>query len=110
MGKLWQRYWHSEWLMPKQLELFDIDELGVDDMGKVESRSEKPDFFAQGGKTKMFGKGTAGRAAEGVSGKESNSPAGGGDKFASGGSGKMFGKGHAGKKTPGVSGKETQEG
>ena len=57
----------------------------------------------------MFGKGTAGRAESDVSGKASNSPAGGSDKFASGGKGKMFGKGHAGKVTPGVSGKQSQD-
>jgi hypothetical protein len=79
-------------------------------MGKVESQSEKPEFFAQGGKTHMFGKGTAGEAAEGQSGKESNSPPGGSDKFASGGKTHMFGKGSAGKKVPGISGKATQSG
>jgi hypothetical protein len=79
-------------------------------MAKEQSRSEKPEFFAKGGDTKMFGKGTAGKAESGVSGKESNDPSGGGEEFAKGGSGKMFGKGHAGKKVPGVSGKETQEG
>jgi hypothetical protein len=77
-------------------------------MGKVESRSEKPDFFAKGGDGKMFGKGTAGTADSGVSGKSSNDMGEG--KWAKGGSGHMFGKGHAGKKVPGVSGKETQEG
>jgi hypothetical protein len=79
-------------------------------MGRVISSGDKPGFFAQGGKTKMFGKGTAGEATEGVSGKESNSPSGGSDKWASGGKGKMFGKGSAGKKVPGISGKATQEG
>lgn len=79
-------------------------------MGKVESSGPRPDFFAKGGTGKMFGKGRAGEAASGQSGKESNSPPGGSDKFASGGSGKMFGKGHAGKKVPGISGKATQEG
>jgi hypothetical protein len=78
-------------------------------MGKVISSGDKPGFFPAGGKTKMFGKGTAGRSVEGQSGKESNSPPGGNEKFASGGSGKMFGKGHAGKMTPGVSGKQSQE-
>ncbi len=79
-------------------------------MGKVESRSEKPEFFAKGGDGTMFGKGEAGRAAPGVSGKQSNAPEGGGEKFAKGGSGKMFGKGKAGKASPGVSGKQSQEG
>jgi hypothetical protein len=89
-----------------QLELFEESE-----MGRVVKSSSSPDFFAKGGKTKMFGKGTAGRAESDVSGKASNSPPGGGDKFASGGkSGAMFGKGHAGKVTPGVSGKQSQEG
>jgi hypothetical protein len=106
---MWRRYWHSVWHKPIQLELFP--ELGDNEMAKVEKRSESPDFFAKGGKTKMFGKGTAGRAESDVSGKASNSPAGGSEKFASGGkSGAMFGKGHAGKVTPGVSGKQSQEG
>lgn len=93
-----------------QLELFTAREVGEDQMGKVEKRSEDPEFFAKGGKTKMFGKGTAGRAVPDQSGKESNSPAGGDAEFAEGGSTKMFGKGHAGKKIPGISGKATQEG
>jgi hypothetical protein len=74
-------------------------------MGKVISSSTRPDFFAKGGTGKMFGKGTAGRSTEGVSGKESNSPSGGSDKWASGGKGKMFGKQSASKATPGQSGK-----
>jgi hypothetical protein len=74
-------------------------------MGKVISSGDKPGFFAAGGKGKMFSKGHAGRAAEGQSGKESNSPPGGSEKFASGGSGKMFGKQSANKATPGQSGK-----
>jgi hypothetical protein len=87
----------------EQLELF-----GDDDMAKMQSRSEKPEFFAKGGDTKMFGRGTAHPAESAVSGKSEN---GGGDsKFAKGGSGKMFGKGHAGKKVAGVSGKQDQEG
>ena len=79
-------------------------------MAKEESRSERPEFFAQGGSGKMFEKGKAGKAQSGVSGKDSNAPDGGGEEWAKGGSGKMFGKGHAGKMTPGVSGKQTQEG
>ena len=79
-------------------------------MGKVESSGARPDFFAKGGTTKMFGKGKAGDVTSGQSGKESNSPAGGGDKWAAGGSGKMFSKGSAGKKVPGISGKATQSG
>ena len=78
-------------------------------MAKVIKSGSQPGFFASGGKTKMFGKGTAGRAESDVSGKASNSPSGGSEKFASGGSGKMFGKGHAGKVTPGVSGKQSQD-
>jgi hypothetical protein len=74
-------------------------------MGKVISSGARPDFFAKGGTGKMFGKGTAGRSAEGISGKESNSPPGGSEKFASGGKGKMFGKQNANKMTPGQSGK-----
>lgn len=74
-------------------------------MGKVESKSEKPDFFAKGGKGSMFEKGTAHPAVPGISGKESNG--GGSGKWASGGSGHMFGKGHAIKAVPGQSGKES---
>lgn len=93
------------------------------DMAKVESRSERPDFFAQGGDGHMFGKGHASCAEAGVSGKQSQGTNdgqtpqkkgdegyGSGMKYAEGGSGHMFGKGHAGRKVPGVSGKETQVG
>jgi hypothetical protein len=91
---------------PKQLELFDpFTDLGDMVMGKVTSSSEKPGFFPKGGSGKMYGKGSAGKVTPGQSGKESNSPAGGGEKFASGGSGKMFGKQSANKMTPGQSGK-----
>jgi hypothetical protein len=92
-------------------------------MGRVEKRSDSPEFFAKGGTTKMYDRGTAHPAIAGVSGKESNGGSSGqkaerkGDgaygkdvRFAEGGSQHMFGKGHAGKKTPFVSGKESQEG
>jgi hypothetical protein len=92
-------------------------------MAKEMKRSESPEFFAKGGKTKMFGKGHASDAPSGVSGKESQekndgakpdenmaSGYGSGFRYAEGGSGSMFGKGHAGKKIPGISGKATQEG
>jgi hypothetical protein len=92
-------------------------------MAKEEKRSESPEFFAKGGKTKMYGKGHASEAPSGVSGKQSqeaNDGAkpdendaegyGSGFRFAEGGSGGMFGKGHAGKKVAGISGKATQEG
>lgn len=92
-------------------------------MGKVSKRSESPEFFAKGGKGKMFGKGHASEAVSAQSGKESqeaNDGAkpdtneaegyGSGFRFAEGGSGKMYGKGSAGKKVPGISGKATQEG
>jgi hypothetical protein len=75
---------------------------------KTISKGERPDFFAQGGDGKMFGKGEAGEAEEGVSGKQSQTPSGGGDKWASGGTTKMFGKGHANKAEPGQSGKSSQ--
>jgi hypothetical protein len=101
-----------------QLELFDpFEDLGVLHvcehahakggivMGKVEKQSSDPGFFAKGGIGKMFGKGGAGDAASGVSGKESNAPSGSSDKFASGGKTKMFGKQTANKMTPGQSGK-----
>jgi hypothetical protein len=77
-------------------------------MGKEISKGERPDFFAKGGDGKMFGKGTAGRVQEGVSGKQSNSPEGGGETWASGGNTKMFGKGHANKAESGQSGKSSQ--
>jgi len=89
-----------------QLELFDpFTDLGDIVMGKVLSSGDKPGFFAKGGTGKMFGKGGAGDAASGVSGKESNAPSGSSDKFASGGKTKMFGKQTANKMTPGQSGK-----
>ena len=83
----------------------------------------RPEFFAQGGKTAMFGRGTAHEAISGISGKESNGGSSGekaerkGEgaygkdvRYAEGGTTKMFGKGHAGKMTPFVSGKQSQEG
>lgn len=92
-------------------------------MGKMEKKSDRPDFFASGGKTKMFGKGHANSKVPGISGKASQgdndgekpdeNDAGGygaGVRYAEGGHGSMFGKGHAGKKIPGISGKATQEG
>ena len=92
--------------MGQQLELFDpYTDLGDFFMGKVISSSEKPGFFPKGGSGKMFGKGTVGKVTPGQSGKESNSPNGGGEKWAKGGSGKMFGKQSANKMTPGQSGK-----
>jgi hypothetical protein len=111
--------------LPGQLELFPLEQ-GVDAMAKEMSRSEKPEFFAKGGTTKMFEKGTAHEAQSGVSGKAANGGADGvvadrigpekeayteGVRMADGGgSSEMFGKGHAGKKVPGISGKATQEG
>jgi hypothetical protein len=74
-------------------------------MGKVISSGDKPGFFPKGGSGKMFGKGGAGDAESGQSGKDSNAPSGSSDKFASGGKGKMFGKQTANKMTPGQSGK-----
>jgi hypothetical protein len=76
-------------------------------MGKVLKNANSVSF-PQGGSGKMFGKGTAGPASEGVSGKDSNDLGGG--KWPVGGKGKMFDKGHAGKATPGVSGKQNQTG
>jgi hypothetical protein len=87
----------------EQLELFKEDE-----MAKV-LKNDHNVTFAQGGSGKMFGKGTAGPAEEGVSGKSSNDM-GGGEWAKGGGSNRMFGKGHAGKKVPGVSGKQDQSG
>lgn len=92
-------------------------------MPKLMKRSESPEFFAKGGKGKMFGKGHASEAPHAQSGKESqeandgarpdtNEAEGYGSKFkfAEGGGGGMFGKGSAGKKIPGISGKASQEG
>jgi hypothetical protein len=74
-------------------------------MGKVQS-SKYSVSFPKGGSGKMFGKGAAGPAAEGVSGKASNDLGGG--KWAKGGSGKMFGKGKASASISGQSGKANQ--
>lgn len=65
-------------------------------------------FFAQGGHTKMFGKGNSFPAEDSVSGKSANAkgPTGEGH-FLDGGHTKMFGKGHANFKVPGISGKES---
>jgi hypothetical protein len=92
-------------------------------MGKFEKSAERPDFFAQGGSTSMYGRGTAHPSIAGQSGKEENGGSSGekaerkGEgaygkdvRYAEGGSGHMFGKGHAGKKVPFISGKESQEG
>jgi hypothetical protein len=92
-------------------------------MGKFEKSSDRPDFFAKGGSTSMFGRGTAHEVIPGQSGKNDNGGSSGekaerkGDgaygkdvRYAEGGSGHMFGKGHAGKMTPFVSGKQSQEG
>lgn len=72
---------------------------------KVIKRSDNPDFFAQGGKTGMFGPQHAGPQKSGGS---SQDKAGDGGKFAAGGSGKMFGKGSAKPALAGQSGKESQ--
>ena len=90
---------------------------------KKHSSDERPDFFAKGGTTPMFGRGTAHEMTPFQSGKESNGGSSGekaerkGEgaygkdvRYAEGGSGHMFGKGHAGKKVPFISGKATQEG
>ena len=92
----------------------------------IKEKEARPDFFAKGGTTGMFGKGTAHSALSGVSGKSDNGGTAGseaadrigtpnegytsGVRYIEGGDTHMFGKGHAGKKVPGVSGKETQEG
>jgi hypothetical protein len=107
----------------EQLELFPLGEIT---MGKIESRSEKPEMFAKGGKDKMFERGTAHSAVSDVSGKPKQGGEEGNERAKDrkgelstgkdftfqkgGGSGRMFGKGHAGKKTAGTSGKESQEG
>jgi hypothetical protein len=75
-------------------------------MGKVLKKSANPGFFAQGGKTHMFGKGGADEAPSGQSAPTSKP--GPGAKFAAGGKGHMFGKGHANEMTPGQSAKSSQ--
>jgi len=77
-------------------------------MPKVKSRSDDPGFFGQGGKTKMFGRGTSSPAEPGQSGKSSNS--GKDEKWPEGGKSRMFGKGRAGHAVPGQSGKSSQVG
>jgi hypothetical protein len=93
-------------------------------MGKVIKQGERPDFFAQGGDTKMYSKGHASPKDPDYSGKQSQGSDTGitpdkpyehekytdGVKYLGGGKNPMFGKGHAGKKVPGISGKATQEG
>jgi hypothetical protein len=93
-----------------QLELFDplIYDLGGLVMGKVIKEGDEGFQFAKGGTTKMFGKGTAGEAESGQSGKDSNDPSGGKEEFAEGGKTHMFGKGHANKAESGQSGKTSQ--
>ena len=73
-------------------------------MGKQISKGPRPEFFAQGGDGKMFGKGSAGPAQDDVSGKASNDL--GSDKWAKGGTTKMFGKQSANKMSAGQSGKD----
>lgn len=77
-------------------------------MGKVMSKSAKPEFFAKGGKTAMFGKGHAAPAPDGVTGYDTQPGEGPGGKFAKGGSGHMFGKGHANAAEAGVTSKNSQ--
>lgn len=75
-------------------------------MSKVIASSPRPEFFAKGGTTKMFGKGGADPATAGQSAYE-NQP-GAGAEFASGGKGHMFGKGHATPAEAGQSAKNSQ--
>jgi hypothetical protein len=75
-------------------------------MGKVIKKGDRPEFFAQGGSSKMLERGTAHPVVPGQSGKEAN---GGSDaKFAAGGKTKMFGKGHANRAEAGQSAKNSQ--
>jgi hypothetical protein len=69
-------------------------------MAKV--KSTKSPSFAKGGKTKMFGKQSAGPQKSGVT---SHQTSGNGGKFAKGGNGHMFGKQCAGPARAGVTGK-----
>ena len=75
-------------------------------MAKVESSSARPEFFAQGGKTKMFGKQHAGPAKAGDS--TNGDKSGDGGEWAAGGKTKMFGKGHASPAVAGHTAKASQ--
>jgi len=74
-------------------------------MGKVIKKDANPGFFAQGGKTKMFGHMTAGPQTPFVTAQVK---AGDGGKWGKGGSTKMFGKGHANPAPKNLSIKDTQ--
>ena len=79
MPVLWRRHWSTKRYNPpptpppppepEQFELFETIRREGHNMAKEQSRSEKPDFFAKGGDTKMFGKGHAGKKVPGISGK-----------------------------------------
>lgn len=74
-------------------------------MGKTIKSDANPGFFAQGGKTKMFGPQHAGPQNPDTSAHDTS---GDGGKFAKGGTAKMFGKGHASPALSGVSAKNSQ--
>jgi hypothetical protein len=67
-------------------------------------KSSSPSFL-QGGKTKMFGKQTAGPRSSLSAAGTGKAQTGSGGKFGKGGSGHMFGKQSAGPRRPGVTGK-----
>lgn len=79
-------------------------------MGKTIKSDANPGFFAQGGKTKMFGRQFADPQTPGTSAQETDSSESskGQQKFAKGGTTKMMGKGHAAPALPGVSAKNSQ--
>jgi hypothetical protein len=90
-------------------------------MGKVIKEGDRPGFFAEGGKGKMFDRGTSHNAISDVSGKDSNGGTEGSSPaerpfeaesytkgvryLEGGGSNRMFSKGHASKAVSGQSGK-----
>lgn len=71
--------------------------------GKV-MKSSTPAFL-QGGKTKMFGKQSAGPRKNLSSAGTGKADSGSGGKWGKGGSGHMFGKQSANARRPGVTGK-----
>ncbi len=74
-------------------------------MAKVLKSGARPDFFAKGGTTHMFGKQSAGPQEPGTT---SHDTAGDGGKFAKGGKTHMFGKGSANTAQPGQTAKTSQ--
>jgi len=77
-------------------------------MGKVIKKDANPGFFAQGGKTKMFGHMTACPQKPFQTAQEGGFAGDSGGKWGKGGTTKMFGKGHANPAPKNLSIKDTQ--